>query len=117
VAYNSLASLKFAQGLVRQADELYVEALAEVERFDLVERVQYFTAQRASTAFNLGRWPRAEELIDYYFALPADAPNRPAEWVVGVVRTKIAAARGDDVDALAHSEQNVALARGLNQYA
>jgi DNA-binding SARP family transcriptional activator/predicted ATPase len=111
IAYTNLATLKYAEGRLLEAERLYVDANDEADRFNLVERAQALTTRRALTAFNLGEWSRADGLIADYFDLPAEAAHSSAESTISIVRTKVALARGDLTTADDLSEQNLSYAR------
>jgi hypothetical protein len=115
-AYHNLAMLMISDGRVRDADALHAEAMAEVEPFGLLERVQHLTAQQAASAYLLGEWRRAEELLERYDELTTEAQGFTNRWLVPNIRGNIAWARGDRAAAVARARESVAYGRRANQF-
>jgi DNA-binding SARP family transcriptional activator len=112
-AFNNLALILYGAGRFHDAERLYEEALADVERFGFVEQAQWHAAALASNAFNLGDWRRAEAWIARH-GISTGGAHRVA-WLALNVQANIDLARGDAAAAFRHAAAGLEHARGLKQ--
>jgi tetratricopeptide (TPR) repeat protein len=115
-ARNSLASLMFAHGRIRAADEIHGEAFEDNQRFGLSARLPWPTAMRGLAAFELGEWRRAEGLIDRYHELAAATGIHGADFAISILRTNLTRACGEPAAALALADETLAVARSEQRY-
>ena len=94
-AFNNLAEDMLSLGRVRDAERLYDEARAEVERFGLLMGLRWLTPQQAWVAYNLGDWDRADALRKEYEAAISGAESHVLESASLGLQAAMALARGD----------------------
>jgi class 3 adenylate cyclase/tetratricopeptide (TPR) repeat protein len=112
-AFNNVAEDLFSRGELREANRLYAEARAEVDRFGTVVGIRWLAPQEAWAACLLGDWRRADELREEYLDAIAGTAGHYLESSMLQMEAYMAGPRGDAAAAVDLAERGLVHARAV----